>query len=281
MSCEINRSFHPKCCLGQEWEEAERSVKGLATQFAGIRVPTPLELELRAKCSVSCGELADSQTDLTAGQKLDRLGAGKLARMSRIGAEIQHSANEYVMQSVNTRDENLDRSALILALSHILSVVTDQPPSIFILASGQSRSLLIFDNIQNGTMGGNSSYAALTAFNVDGQKLTESDSTGADMDGYGGIDVKELASPVHGEIWLLFSGYMTGANGPNCRMRVFAYDGKKFRTVWAPANVWGTFNTEIARGGFTVHGDYYRSTLHRDDRYVLAADGLYQEAGNN
>ncbi|MFZ0393343.1 MAG: hypothetical protein WCF17_01735 [Terracidiphilus sp.] len=256
-------------------EESEQSVRGLAKQFAEILASTPLESQLGARCGANCSAVTDSHTGLTVAQELDRIEAGKLARMSRIGAEIQHSANQYVMQSVNTRDENLDRNALIEALSHILSVATDQPPSIFVLASGQSRSLLIFDNIQNGTMGGDSSYATLTAFNVDGQKLTESDSTGGDMDGYGRIDVKELPSPVQGEIWLLFSGYMTGANGPNCRMRVFAYDGKKFRTVWAPANIWGSFKTQVTRDGFVVRGDYYQSLRQRVDRYQLAADGLY------
>ena len=165
---------------------------------------------------------------------------------------------------------------MIKNLSHILSGVADPPPMAFVLGSRQIRALLIFDNIQNGTMGVESSYAALTAFNVDGAKLVLSDSTGSDMNGYGGIDVKELHSPAQNQIWLLFSGRLTGANGPNCRMRVFAYDGQKFRIVWAPPNVWGNFTTQVTQDGFVVSGDYYKSNQRRLEKYHVAADGLYQ-----
>ena len=164
---------------------------------------------------------------------------------------------------------------MIANLSHILTGVSDQPPKAFVLASHQIHALIIFDNVPNGTVGPNSSYAALAAFRADGSKLALSDSTGNDMEGYASIDVKELHSPVEGEIWLLVSGYTTGANGPNCRMRVFAYDGKKFRTVWKPANVWGALATRVSDSGFVVRGDYYRSNRHVNDHYALAADGLY------
>jgi len=36
------------------------------------------------------------------------------------------------------------------------------------------------------------------------------------------------------ETWLLVWGQATGANGPNIKMGVYAYDGKKFRTTWCP-----------------------------------------------
>jgi hypothetical protein len=160
-------------------------------------------------------------------------------------------------------------------LSQILSGVINQPTTVFVLTSSRGRTLLVFYNVQYGTIGDDSSYAVLTAFNAGAKSLTVSNSSGRDMNGYGDIAVQELPSPVKGEIWLLISGYMTGANGPNCRMRAFAYDGTNFRTVWAPANIWGTFTTDLTSDGFVVSGEYYRSSQQRHDRYHLASDTIY------
>lgn len=95
------------------------------------------------------------------------------------------------------------------------------------------------------------------------------------MDNYGNLEVSELHSPEPDEIWLLVSGQRLGANGPNIRMRVFAFDGKRFRTMWMPAEQWGDFRTHVTQDGFTVDGDYYRSNLHRHEAYSLASDGIY------
>jgi hypothetical protein len=262
--------------LDPQVDQTERKVRDLASRFAEILTPTPLESQLQARCAVNCSAAMDSQKGLTVAKELENIEARKRSDLARVGAEIQGSVNAFIVSSVSASDETINRMLVIENLSHILSGVTDPPPMAFVLASPQIRALLIFDNIQNGTVGSESSYAALTAFKVDGPKLILSDSTGGDMDGYGRMEVMELNSPVQGEIWLLVSGYMTGANGPNCRMRVFAYDGKKFRTAWSRANVWGTFTTHVTRNGFEVSGDYYQSNQHRFERYQLTADGLYE-----
>lgn len=256
-------------------EQTRASVRSLARQFPAILAPTPLESQLHAQCAVNCTAVADPQKRLTVAQELENIEASTQARLARVGAEIQRCVDDYVMSLPAAPDQGLDRKFVASELSRILSGVADPPPKAFVLSSDQGRSILIFDNVQNGTVGSTSSYAALTAFNVAGQRLVKSDSTGGDMDGYGRIDLKQLNSPVQGEIWLLFSGYMTGANGPNCRMRIFAYDGKRFRTVWAPTNIWGSFTTQVTRDGFAVRGQYYQSTRSRNDRYQLSPDGLY------
>lgn len=259
-----------------ELEQAERSVRSLAKQFPEIFAPTPLESQLQAKCHVNCTALVDSQKGLTVSQELDNIWASKQAKLDGVAAEIQRCANTYIMSLRATSDQGLDRKFVASQLSHVLSGIADQPPDAFVLTSRQHRALLIFDNVLTGSMGRSSSYAALTAFNVGGRRLTESDSTGKDMDGYGGIDVKELPSPVQSEIWLLVSGYVIGANGSNCRMRVYAYDGERFRTVWVPADIWGSFETQVTRGGFVVRGEYYRATQNRCDDFQLTPEGTYR-----
>ena len=67
---------------------------------------------------------------------------------------------------------------------------------------------------------------------------------------------------------------MTGANGPLNRMRLYAYDGRKFRSVWMSEDIWGQFDVRVIDGGFRVEGDYYKETRKRQDAYQLLKDGL-------
>jgi hypothetical protein len=94
------------------------------------------------------------------------------------------------------------------------------------------------------------------------------------MDGYANVSVKTLPSPVPGQIWFLLWGQATGANGPNIRMRGYAYDGNKFRTVWMPANEWSNFTIRVDANGFTIDGEYYRSGKKRHDAYMPVNDGF-------
>jgi hypothetical protein len=57
-------------------------------------------------------------------------------------------------------------------------------------------------------------------------------------------------------------------------MRLYAYEGQKFRTVWAPEDVWGDFTISRRDAGFTVMGTYYRGGS-RDDQYAISADRVY------
>jgi hypothetical protein len=92
------------------------------------------------------------------------------------------------------------------------------------------------------------------------------------------VNAAELHSPVSSELWLLFSGQMTWANGPNVRMRIYAYDGARFRPIWMPENAWGEFTLQVTELGFTVGGSYYREHCVRYDGYSLAPDGVYRKA---
>jgi hypothetical protein len=94
--------------------------------------------------------------------------------------------------------------------------------------------------------------------------LVLSDATGSDLDGYGQMSVIELRSPAPRETWFLLTGKLTGANGPNTRMRIYAYDGQRFRTVWMPENAWGDFAIVLRDDGFTVKGNYYRGGTRED-----------------
>jgi hypothetical protein len=239
--------------LDLQADQAERDVRDLAKEFAEILAPTPLETQLRARCRTNCTAIWDSGKGLTVAQELETISAHTQAEMAHVGAEIQGSVNSYIASSVSVSDETFHRNSVIENLAQILSGVADQPPVTFPLNAGKTRGLLVFYDVSTPTV---ASYATLVAFNSDGGRLTYSDSTGTVFNGYSRIEVKRLPAPVQGEAWVLVSGYASGANGPNCRMRVFAYDGTKFRTVWAPANIWGSFATQVTNDGFVVSGDY-------------------------
>jgi hypothetical protein len=209
------------------------------------------------------------------GQELDGIESAKRAELDQVGNAIQESVVNFILSTVPTSDPRLGLESVANDLRQILSSVEDQPPATFVLRSRKSRALLVFYSIQKGFVGDHSTTTVLQAYDEAGASVNLSDSTGRDMDGYARLDVKELHSPVPDEIWLLVSGQMTGANGPNIRMRVFAYDGAKFRTIWMPANVWGEFATRVTPDGFSVDGQFYQSDRQRHDTYSLATNGLY------
>lgn len=126
-------------------------------------------------------------------------------------------------------------------------------------------------------MGSGGTAVTLRVYHVRGGRFRLANIAGKNMDGYGRVTVKELHSPKQGEVWLLLWGYMTGANGPNVRMRVVACDGKQFRDVWMPENSWGAFKVNVTANGFTVEGEYYREGGLRRDAYFIAEDGLYKQ----
>jgi hypothetical protein len=170
-----------------------------------------------------------------------------------------------------------DRRRLELDLKQILGRNMGLPPKTFLCGSGAGEALILSYSLhKGGLMGEGGTSVRLRAFDSRGGRLQVGDKTGENMDGYGGVLLKELHSPVQGEAWFLLAGQMTGANGPNTRMRIYAFDGRRFRTRWMPENIWGWFAVRVIEGGFRVDGQYYQENKQRHDRYIVAADGVYR-----
>jgi hypothetical protein len=194
------------------------------------------------------------------------------AVMSRIHAEV----DEFVVRTTKTAQLDMDKSAVAQGLRQILPTTDEEPRSVFLLNSANRRSLVVAYVLSKGDiMGSDGTSVAIRAYTKTTRGVGLVDVTGDDMNGYAGVSVTELHSPVTGRLLLLLSGYMTGANGPNNRMRIYASDGEKFRSIWMPENVWGTFTVKVIDIGLTVEGDYYRQNRKRRDRYAVAEDGVY------
>ena len=104
------------------------------------------------------------------------------------------------------------------------------------------------------------------------------DSTGSDLDGYG-LFVRSLPSPLAGEEWFLAWGPLSGYNGTRDRLRVYAFDGEKFRTVWSPDDFLDA-SVVVTSLGFSVkHLDIAHYSANRPpygvvDEFVPVGDGV-------
>src|SRR5665213_573865 len=90
----------------------------------------------------------------------------------------------------------------------------------------------------------------------------------AELDGYG-LFTHELESPITGESWLFVWGPQFGFNGTKVRMRVLAFDGAAFRTIWAPDDMYSA-TVRFTSSGFSIdHLDMQRVHETRNPPYRL------------
>jgi hypothetical protein len=248
--------------------EAESRIQALSGRFSQLLSQTPKEQQLRAACKVNCAQVAD---------ELDSINAERLAAMDAVASQIHAAVDRYVTRTVSPKTLGSARPRIESGLKHILTSAADMQPAAFGLNSAGGHTLIVVYSLQKGgMMGPGATSVTLRAYRAKGNRVELVDAIGSDMDGYGGVSVKVLRSPVLGDAWFLVSGNMTGANGPNVRMRVYVCNSGKFRTMWMPANVWGTFTVNLTDGArFTIEGPYYREDKKRCETYALAPDGLY------
>jgi hypothetical protein len=244
-------------------------IKSLTDQFEQIGDAAQQKLNA-ANCRVDCPPEIGR-----------RVGDEMTAAMDRIAADIHAQVDSFFQRMVDADGGRVDVGGLQSALQSILPQ-SDERPSIYAGSASSGRYLIAAYAIHKGEqMGLGATSVTLRAYTTDGRGVKLADVTGGNMDGYAGITVQEVhpwasnpVAPVTRETYLLLSGYLTGANGPNNRMRLYAYDGKSFRPIWMPENVWGNFKIETTKTGFVIQGDYYRESRKRRDEYTLLNDGV-------
>ncbi len=207
-----------------------------------------------------------------------------MAGLDQTAVALRRTIRRYIEKSVRADDFQQSRAAMMQGLRKIFPDHFDETPFSFVLDSPSGRSVIVLYSFGMGMVAGPyAEHTVLDAFHVGAKGVSFVSSTGSDMNGYVGIEVRELPSPAKGQLWLLLSGQVAGANGPNTRMRVYAFDGRHFRIRWAPANVWGDFHTRVTSQGFEVTGTYYyaagptspNAPTMRDDKYAVTPDGVY------
>jgi hypothetical protein len=149
-------------------------------------------------------------------------------------------------------------------------------PSSFGLDRAGEHFLLIAYALGAGIHGLGS--VTIRAYRAVNGRFELADSTGSDMDGCE-LFIRELHSPVPNETWLLAWGAVTGSNGPGIFLvRVYAFDGAKFRTVWKPESALGVTATVTADGFSIRHVDREHSIgpgwqYVQDDYALVTPDG--------
>ena len=247
--------------------ETEGSVVSLSAKLKEVNQPTSLDAELQAQCKANCSD-SKLQTQMAS------LNAQRLRASNEFVVQIHQSVDAYMVGTLNGHIEGIRPHRVAQDLKQILGETAVAEPAAFLLESPHGRMLLVFYAIGAGTA--MTSSTTLRAYQLSGKRVQLAGTTGGDMDGYGNLWVKQLRSPeLPDGLWLLVGGQAFGANGPNIRMCVYAYDGEKFATKWMPANVWGTFTVSLTGRGFQVDGPYYREDKQRHDAYFIAEDGLY------
>lgn len=188
-----------------------------------------------ANCRVSCPPGVAQRID-------DEM----MTAIKRITASIHLEVDSFIRRMVDANSGRLDIGRLQTGLREVLPS-SDEPRLIYEGHSSTGRYLIAAYAIHKGeAMGPGATSVTLRAYTGEGRNVRLADVTGGNMDGYARTTVQEVhpwvsnpVAPGSGETYLLLSGYMTGANGPNNRMRLYAYDGKRFRPIWMPEDVWG------------------------------------------
>ena len=83
----------------------------------------------------------------------------------------------------------------------------------------------------------------------------------------------ELRSPLPGEFWLIAWGQAQTFNGKKVRVRVYAFDGQDFRTVWSPEDLFNA-TLRIAEPGFVIDEEMPFAPYERHAEYRVTVNGI-------
>ncbi len=210
---------------------------------------------------------------------VERLGRDMHIAMDVVLTQIHAEVDGFVLHTADTRLPDLNKTNIASGLEQILPK-TGLWRAVFVVNAGNRRSLIVFYSLLRGhVQTPNGTSVAIRAYNETPEDIRFSgvatslklvDTAGEDMNGYASPSITQLRPGQPGRISLLLWGDAIGANGLNMRMRLYKFDGNKFKTIWKPENVWGNFDVEaVDNNCFTVTGDYYREDRKRDDRYCV------------
>jgi hypothetical protein len=211
--------------------DAQQRIQTLDSRFGQIRDAAQRQLD-SANCRSNCPP--------EVGQ---RIGDEMMAALDRNTASIHAEVDSFIERAVEGNKGRIDLASLRSALRQILPQ-SNEASELFEGNSSSGRYVIAAYTINKGVHGNGGTSVMLRAYSVAGPTVKLAGVTGDSMDGYAGVTVQELhpwasspVAPKSGDTYLLLSGYLTGANGPNNRMRLYAYDGKAFRPIWMPENV--------------------------------------------
>jgi len=200
----------------------------------------------------------------------------------QLTAQIQTIVDQYLTQGVDANksdDKDIEKS-----LKELMGDEHDAddpehyaPPFAQIGNVRGDRFLVVGYKLMRGGGAVNDSATSIRGYRVQNGHFEFIAATGQDFDGYG-FFLKPLPSPPN-ESWFLSWGALSGFNGNRTRVRVYAFDGTSFRTVWDPADLYNV-TVKLTKEGFAlIHldEDRYKRMLPPyfvQDDYIVVPDGV-------
>jgi hypothetical protein len=212
-------------------------------------------------------------------EKSERARAERAEAMDAVAFQIHGEIDAYIGRAVRT--DRLDPAAVGQNLKRILGKTAWGATSAFVISVGGTPSLVAAYTLsKGGRMGAGTTSVTVRVYAVSEGSFRLVAAAGGDLDGCADLSLVQLHSPIPNQMWVLLTGRLTGANGPHNEMQIYAYDGAKFRPVWAD-DEWGDFTVRATDRGFTVDGPYYTAASGidhgvRHDNYYLAEDGAHR-----
>jgi hypothetical protein len=188
--------------------------------------------------------------------------------MDGVTARLRDEIDTYVQGVVDLRETSEEIQARLRKL------VTRTPNPVYGDASyvraaelPVGRSLLIAYTIVRPP---HHNWATVRGYVEKGNRFELVASAGQDFEGFN-MFKHELRSPLPGEIWLMAWGQAQGGNGKIVRFRVYAFDGRTFRTMWSPEEMLNA-TVSFSDMGFAI--DHYRRPNDVHDEYLLTSNGV-------
>lgn len=234
---------------------AER-IAALRDQINDLTEATPSEDALVQICKHNC---ADASRQLRSEARQSR--RRREDRTRRAIAALNQEIDAYISAQVDPG--SVDQMVLKHELGRLLGEA--EVSAVF---ADNDILIVAYEFNLGELMGPSATIVTIRAYKVAQGHFRFTSATGQDMDGFARLSLQELHFSKPQERWVLVSGYLTGANGPLNGMRLYAYDGLRFRTAWT-SNTWGNFTATVTPNGFTVDGEYYRTNKRRYETYLV------------
>ncbi|WP_321470526.1 hypothetical protein [uncultured Paludibaculum sp.] len=233
----------------------------------------------------SAAHIRRLSTALRTGQWLSNSGTAKRQELTR---QLQGAIDQYLQVAFSgpRPDAPAVRTALDdLLLNHRFEKGYGGPPFVKVEGTGTvEQRLFVAYALKRGNQALDDPAVALRAYaNVD-DTLSLVAATGEDLDGFS-LFVLDIPAPVSGESWFLCYGYQAG-NGPHRRrVRIYAFGGGHFRTVWRPddelEDVLDGADVSVTGSAIKIHrldpDRYYRTLkapFHVITEYLIQPDGI-------
>jgi hypothetical protein len=188
--------------------------------------------------------------------------------MDDVTAGVRGEIDNYLQSVVDPREPSQQiQSRLRKLLPRTPNPLYGDAPFVQVAELPTGRSLLVAYTIVRPP---HHNWATVRGYLQTSDRFQFMGETARDFDGFN-MFKRELRSPIPGELWLMAWGQSEGGNGKIVRFRVYAFDGRSFRTVWNPADMFDA-NVSFSDSRFVI--DHYQRPYEIHDQYLLTPDGV-------